>query len=286
MPEPYPFETILAQLDEIDRWLRSRGFSQHDRIRVYRENIRAMMAAQLSGTLNMGSIPEKKRREIVWSYVEAAEFVRALVPLRACLKDDSSRMPIERALHGPPDLYLENKNNSAGRNFLFELIIGGRFAKAGIAPSFDDGPDVAVRIDGMRVAVQCKRPLSLAGLESCVRKGISQLRQESADVRVIAISVSRLLNPGRVELSALPNAREAQAHLDQKCVDTGQKTKPYAQNKLERGGILFYGYSPLICLSEKGSHQAVILRTEALFSMDESASAKERLRILTTKLGK
>jgi hypothetical protein len=58
--------------------------------------------------------------------------------------------------------------------------------------------------------VQCKRPLSNKGLESCVRKAITQFNNEDAELRLIAVSVSRLLNPGNLEPPIMQNAKEAQ----------------------------------------------------------------------------
>ena len=150
----------LAQLDEIDTWLNSLGLSNLDRIRVYRRNLQKMIAAHDRGELEelQQVIEYDEAREIFWSYVDADEFVRAVGALRESLGDDVAAAPIERALKGPADLFLENPNNSDGRNFMFELITAARFAAAGFRPSFDQGPDVQVDFAGLRVAIQCKRP--------------------------------------------------------------------------------------------------------------------------------
>jgi hypothetical protein len=103
-------------------------------------------------------------------------------PLRACLGDDLPAAPLSNALNGPADLYLETHKNSQGRNFMFELIMGARLAKAGITPSFDKGPDLQFQFDGLRAAIQCKRPLTVEGLESTIGSAISQLKKDTADL--------------------------------------------------------------------------------------------------------
>jgi hypothetical protein len=157
-----------------------------------------MIEVEASGGIEalQATIPFAKAREVLWSYVEADEFVRAVSALRYCLGDEPAAAPIERALHGPPDLFLEDARNSGGRNFMFELIMGGRLAAAGFSPSFYKGPDVQFEFAGLQVAVQCKRPFSASGLEKNIRKAINQLKEAKADLGLIAISVSRLLNPG------------------------------------------------------------------------------------------
>ncbi len=100
--------------------------------------------------------------------------------------------PVERALHGPADLFLETAQNSEGRNFGFELVIGGLLAPAGLVPAFDDGPDVSFKFAGLRVAAQCKRPLGRTGLEKNIGKAIAQLETDDADIKLVALSASRL----------------------------------------------------------------------------------------------
>ena len=47
--EPFPFDELIANLDEIDTWLRGRGLQAHDRIRGYRKNIKEMIELQRLG---------------------------------------------------------------------------------------------------------------------------------------------------------------------------------------------------------------------------------------------
>ena len=248
MPEPYPFEDTLARLDEIDQWLRSRGHRAHDRIRKYRKNIREMLELQAwdENLESIRDISEERRREIFWSYVESAEFVRAVGPLREILGDDLPAVPIQRALDGPADLYLETQRSSQGRNFMFELVMGGRLARAGFIPEYDRGPDVQFKYHDLRVGVQCKRPLSRQGIEESIKKAISQLRVDNADLNIIAVSVSRLWSKGDPdEIPEVRDPRMGQAYLDAKGREIADESRRFWKEKLERAGIFFYGYAPV-----------------------------------------
>ena len=266
MPQQFPFEETLAKLDEIDVWLQGHGYKAHDRIRKYSKNIRQMLAFQASDNLHLlENISDEKRREIFWSYVEADEFVRAVEPLRSCIGDDVLASPIDKALGGPADLYLENQKNSQGRNFMFELVMGGRLAKAGITPSFDQGPDLQFHFNGMRVAMQCKRPFSRSGLEETISKAISQLKIDNADLSLIAISASRLSNTGDPDaIPTVQDPRAGQAYVDARGREIADESRRYWSEKLGRSGIFFYSFTPVRWLKEDGHFGHATLRAETM----------------------
>ncbi len=285
MLDPYDFADTLSRLDDIDGWLKSLGHSAPDRIRQYRQNIRNMIEVEVSGGMEalQATIPLAKAREVLWSYVEADEFVRAVCALRRCLGDEPTAAPIERALHGPADLFLEDARNSGGRNFMFELIVGGRLAAAGLSPSFDQGPDVQFEFAGLQAAVQCKRPFSASGLEKNIKKAINQLEGTRAELRLIAVSVSRLLNPG--DPNNIPEVLHAELghpHL-QKCVfNIAQQTKRFWFGKMERAGILFYAFTPIHSQREKGYFPD---RCEGMFPLSADVLTSTLLKCLVRSLG-
>jgi hypothetical protein len=267
MPQPYPFDETIAHLDEIDQWLRGRGLQAHDRIRKHRKNIRDMIELQGwdENLETLQNIAEGRRREIFWSYVEADEFVRAVRPLRSALGDELPAVPIKRALDGPADLSLETQRSSQGRNFMFELIMGGRLAKSGFVPAFDQGPDIQFNYRGLRVAMQCKRPFSIDGMEETIEKAISQLKNDGADLNIIAVSVSRLWNSG--DPDEIPNVRDptmGQAYLDARGRGIADETRRFWKEKLERAGIVFYGYAPVCWQMENSRFGYAILRAETM----------------------
>jgi hypothetical protein len=267
MPQPYPFDETIAHLDEIDEWLRLRGLQAHDRIRKYRKNIKEMIELQGrdENLETLQNITEGRRREIFWSYVEADEFVRAVRPLRAALGDELPAVPIKRALDGPADLSLETHRSSQGRNFMFELIMGGRLAKGGFVPAFDQGPDIQFNYRGLRVAMQCKRPFSMDGMEETIGKAISQLKNDGADLNIIAVSVSRLWNSGDPdEIPIVRGPAMGQAYLDARGRGIADETRRFWKEKLERAGIVFYGYAPVCWQMENGRFGHATLRAETM----------------------
>jgi hypothetical protein len=228
----------------------------------------------------------EQAREIFWSYVEAHEFVTAVDPLRACLGDNLSLMPIARALEGPADLFLENQRNSHGRNFMFELIIGGRLATAGLVPSFDRGPDLEFEFAGLRVAVQCKRPLSESGLEANINKAISQLKIDNADLSLVAVSVSRLLNSG--EFASIPevaHAEDGHTYLKSHVRKIADETRRFWNGKLDKAGILFYAFTPICWLQANGHYGFGQFRHETMCSVANGEPTQTLLKCLAQALG-
>jgi len=267
MPQQFPFNELIADLDEIDHWLRGSGLQAHDRIRKYRKNIKQMIDLQSRDDQleTLQNVTEDRRREIFWSYVEADEFVRAVKPLRAALGDELPAAPVKKALDGPADVFLETQKSNSGRNFMFELIMGGRLAMGGFVPAFDKGPDIQFQYRGHRVAMQCKRPFSMEGVEETIGKAIDQLKEDSADLSIIAVSVSRLWNPG--DPDAIPIVRDpemGQAYLDARGRQIADETRRFWKEKLERAGIVFYGFAPVSWQMENGRFGHAALRAETM----------------------
>jgi hypothetical protein len=265
--EPFPFDELIANLDDIDDWLRRRGLQAHDRIRRYRKNIKEMIDLQRRDEHleTLQNITEERRREIFWSYVEAEEFARAVRPLRQVLGDQVGAAPIKRALDGPADLFLETQRSSQGRNFMFELIMGGRLAKGGFVPAFDEGPDIQFQYRGLRVAMQCKRPYSMDGMEETIGKAIDQLKEDGAELSIIAVSVSRLWNAGDPdEIPIVRGPAMGQAYLDMRGRQIADETRRFWKDKLERAGIVFYGYAPVSWQMDNGRFGHAALRAETM----------------------
>ena len=292
MPQPYPFDETIAYLDEIDQWLRGCGLKAHDRIRKYRKNIKEMIEFQGwdENLETLQNITEGRRREIFWSYVEVDEFVRAVRPLRAALGDELPAVPIRRALNGPADLSLETQRSSQGRqgrNFMFELVMGGRLAKGGFVPAFDQGPDIQFNYPSLRVAMQCKRPFSMDGMEETIGKAISQLKNDRADLNIIAVSVSRLWNLGDPdEIPIVRDPAMAQAYLDGRGRRIADETQRFWKEKLERAGIVFYGYAPVSWQMENGRFGHATLRAETMCPvMADDMQTKVLLASYANELG-
>jgi hypothetical protein len=197
------YHEIVDKFTEIDEWLCRMGLRQHDRIRIHKRNLTELAAALDNGTLNKiaGDLVGEKRREILWSFVESIEFVDAIDALRS-QRCEIPRNILERALQGPSDAYLEDNRSNQGRNAMFEIALAGRVALAGLKPRLGGEPDVFFEFEGRRIFIQCKRVLSENALDKRIGDAVRQLKRDLAnssdprDCGLIAVSISRIINPG------------------------------------------------------------------------------------------
>jgi hypothetical protein len=245
--EQYDFASMLAAFNEIDGWLKANQFTTNHRFRRYAANIRMMLERENDGSMEafQQAVTKEKAREILWSYVEIDEFVRAITSLREHFGENVPRDVIERALHGPADLFLEDDTNSNGRNFMFELIMGGRFAAANRNPSFEE-PDIRLKFAGLNVAVQCKRPLNESSLRKNIGKAIKQLREVQADLKLIAISVSRILlsgDPSRIPY--VPRPELGHEYLKTQLCEIAVRSERFWRGKPDCDGVLLYAFLPI-----------------------------------------
>ena len=246
----YDFEATLSQLEEISRWLHSLGFTKFDRVRAYARNIEQMIALgdREDSPTAFDHISDEKGREIFWSYLDADEFVRAVAPLRQCLAEKDLVPVLERALCGPADLSFEKASNNTGRNFAFQLAVAGRLAAAGYTPLFTDETDVRFTYAGLEVAIECKRPLVFQSLERNIEAALGQLAKRKADLRIAAISLSRLFNTG--DPNAMPSVRrrvDADLYLEQQVHAIAERTQRCWYGNELGSGLWFYAFIPVRC---------------------------------------
>lgn len=137
----------------------------------------------------------------MWSLAESIEFVDSINALRqqACNIPDRT---LSTALDGPTDLLSETERSNAGRNTMFEIAMAGRLARAGLHPTLGEEPDIHLEYEGRNIFIQCKRVFSGAAVSKRLAEAARQLRRDLGksssprDCGIIAISVSRLFNPG------------------------------------------------------------------------------------------
>jgi hypothetical protein len=99
-------------------------------------------------------------------------------------------------------LYLEDSHSNLGRNTMFEIVIAGRAAFAGLKPRLGSEPDVFFEFNGRRILVQCKRVLSERAIPKRIGEAAGQLARDlnnschPTDCGLVAVSISKLFNPG------------------------------------------------------------------------------------------
>jgi len=197
------YQQILDKLKDLDSWLSALGLSNRaDRIRLHISNIRKLEEARENGTLkklaeNRGNV------QLMWSLIEAMEFADIYIHLRN-YKPNILQKKLRAALKGPADPCAEITSSSSniGRNTMFELNLAGRLHCQGIPVYLETNPDILCNIGLAKIHIQCKRPF----FENNIPRNISAARRQlTRDLNnsndhsargVVAISVSRTLNPG------------------------------------------------------------------------------------------
>ena len=253
------YEEAAARLQTLCDHLDNAGFSKPDRIRLQVKYIRDLAEAQRQGTLGAlaAELDPRRRRELMWSFVEGFEFADAL----ASLEDSGSSIPqeiLERALSGPADLSLENDRNNLGRNTAFEVVLARDLAAAGLKPILGSEPDVITELSGRRLLIACKRSLHSDTVRTQIETAAKQLGHRlnregnPRDCGLIAISVTRAFTTGEKVLEV---SREAlvRDYLD------GQLRKLIAQHEQawraikspKIAGLLFHISTPGYVIEEK-----------------------------------
>ncbi len=200
--EQLNYHEIVEKLAEIDQRLRQMDLNQHHRIRIHLRHLTELAEATDRGTLAQitNNLTGGQRREILWSFVESIKFVDAVDALQkqSC---DIPKAVLMKEIKGPPDACLEDDKSNQGRNAMFELWVAGRVAFAGLEPRLGGEPDESFEFENRRMLVPCKRVLSESAVAKRIGEAALQLDRDLAlsadpkDCGVIAISISRLINP-------------------------------------------------------------------------------------------
>lgn len=191
-------------MDAIDAWLRSRGLNhQTDRVRRNRADLAELTEAFEAGRLDdfINNAGDDRRRELMWSLADSMEFMDSIEALRQQGCDIPSDV-MQKALDGPADPLDESPTSNVGRNTMFEIALAGRFARAGLHPTLGQEPDIHLEFNNRKIFIQCKRIFSAHGVPRLLKEAARQLRRDMGrsssprDCGIVAISVSRLFNPG------------------------------------------------------------------------------------------
>jgi hypothetical protein len=127
--------------------------------------------------------------------------------LEACgqfpdLSPPDLRDRLKRVLNGPEILADETAVSGGPRNYLFELVMASTLKAAGFEVRLDGDEDVYFEISGVPCFMECKRVLSKRKLGERIGFAANQVQkrcdnaQDSGARGIVAIDVSRLINPG------------------------------------------------------------------------------------------
>jgi len=234
------YEETIKQLDSIQRWLQSLGVDfSSSRFQTYKNNIETLLNYYKDGRV-AEFVKLTDFQEIVFSMTESRE----LGIVHRQLRDVDSaflRSRLQLVIKGPLLIDHEDPARSTGqaRDFLFELLMLAHLKSSGFEVVFDSRADAHCRFESKNILFQCKRPQAKHTLERNFLKAKDQLTKslneigESDSKGVIALAVSKVLNKGKMLMSAknspelsakfdieMSNIRDGFRCLEKKIVDT------------------------------------------------------------------
>ena len=198
------YQKLLDELTELSLWLSGLGFTrQVGRIHSHISTIHRLEVARQDGTIN-GLLNATGGDQLGWSLIEATEFVDIFKGLCNYTVQTELQDKLREALKGPVHPGRETHASSANkaRNITFELNLASRLYRKGIPVHFRPNPDLLCKVNQRSIYIQCKRPFSVNSILDNIAKAYRQLTRDlnsSPDISprgVIAISISRVLNPG------------------------------------------------------------------------------------------
>jgi len=214
------YEDILSGLDDALGFARDLGLkslAKHGRFSHYRKKIDELISTVIRRDLS--SEVAKRIRARLRDYLVALSESFELSDVMAHLKSLPPQVlgpKLKIALKGPTLPTQENTNSNNARNVLFELSVAARLKNAGIEPTLGEHPDVSCYVADKPVFIECKRPFAEATLgeniESAANQLLTHLATDGKAVGIIAISVSKALNPGFQPIRT-PDAARARAWL-------------------------------------------------------------------------
>jgi hypothetical protein len=194
------YREILDDLQEFESYLTSLRVKPLDKLQGIIANIREIEQAYSQGRA-AALETEPRLRELVWSLVEGAELAEIFRGIQEYDRAVIKRL-MRNAVIGPVDPGLETGITNIGRNTIFELRMGAGFRRAGASVTLGGRADLSVDHTGVRLYVECKRPLGEQNIARRVEEACAQLRDRfKADthpnqVGMVAVSISKALNAG------------------------------------------------------------------------------------------
>jgi hypothetical protein len=194
---------FLAELDDVLSWASHQGVSSQSRFHIYRKNIEWLRTHDSEGErpgVHAQIVEEGRLTEILSTMTESIELVETIPALRRLNVAIPVKL-LKKAFSGPADMFREDDASNGARNAMFELSVAAMAARRGLTPTLSNtNPDVSFEFEGRCVKVECKRVISVNRIMERLKEGVKQLEKSAqraaSDVGVVAISISKLFNPG------------------------------------------------------------------------------------------
>jgi hypothetical protein len=211
------FENVVTGLDEALSLFRQIGLAaevEESRFTEYRRQLQRLVDAraqrdQIDDAAKKDS--DADRAILGFAQVESLELAKLVPFLKTC--DNTDLLPKVRAiLRGPVLPADENQASNQARNIMFELSLASKLARAGLAPQLGEHPDLQCEVEGKRLWIECKRPLSAEKVGKRIVEANRQLHRHMkaapSDMRgIIAVSLSKVVSSGDTFLAYTDEAR-------------------------------------------------------------------------------
>src|SRR5712692_927081 len=206
----FKFDEVLSRLKELDSWLAQLGLDPKSNDRIHQAiGVLQMAEEGLSAFRETNEVTKIGNiDDYYFGITEALEFS----DIYAAFRDESPEVlgpKLQRALKGPFRPKDETPRNAEGRNTMYELALAADLKRQGIEVVVGD-PDIIVSLANRSFLIECKRPSAEHSIRANVRGAAVQLREkldrkDHEEARgIIAISLSRILNPG-TKIFVAPN---------------------------------------------------------------------------------
>jgi hypothetical protein len=215
---------FIQDLADILTWAGEQGVSRHSRFQTYRKNIELLnqeRTAEEISKLRKQLQREGRLTEVASSMSESIELLETIPALR----NHGVTIPrtlVHKAFSGPIDAYRENASSNEARNAMFELTMAAMAARNGWNPDLTQrNPDVSFKFEGRLVKMECKRILSTSKFLHRLKEGTKQLGKivdtDKGDVGIVALSLSKLSNPGHIYFTNEKPHEELSQDLTELC---------------------------------------------------------------------
>lgn len=289
---------LVATLEEFLAALRAGRQTGFERLHRMIGFLHGWIAAERDGSENLPGNPEEvqslraQRQRIFAEAVELAEIYGAYPG------DQVSQISkkLAEALRGPDDTLIERNTSNQPRNTAFELTIAGLLRSAGVWATLDTSghePDVTVQvprlISSRNLILQCKRPMTRAGVGELLKKARRQIERRTpanhygafALSLTRALLIERPLEPEKIlpEFNRAEIEREAYAQVDQVRAENTAELERMRDSRIVIGGLYHLGLP--IRLPEYGLSTCYFVVVESFRPGTEASAA---LRFVAEKL--
>lgn len=204
------WDSILQRLDSVLAFARPLDLEEEvarSRFLHHRQRLVDLTTELKAGGANAAlAVYNTDRLAHIVALAEAFEL--ALVePFLRATDPKALRPKLRDALGGPVLPSEEDQNSNHARNILFELNMASKLSAAGVAPTIGDRPDLSCEVNGTKLLIECKRPLTERGARTRISKAWESLVAESekdgpSTRGVAALSIAKLIQDGGQMLTA------------------------------------------------------------------------------------